>query len=375
MERMGIPIVVNLGVNDLFVKPFRSALTGLNLALGVVGIVFGLTLSTTLDTYRANPELLGIVYDAALTREKTGASKTEYLLRQTSGIEAFYEEYLVSAETATGESFQVRVVEGELEAFPFRISEGRFFHPDAYEAVAGHGLLDWLGLQVGDALTVTFAAGSERPIAWRIVGQYTEPVNAGQMMMVSALKARRWVRPPDAGTYFLRLDENCDTDALRSYLAARTRDDLNLTLVGQAIPDAVDYLQLAIYALSGILIGIALINVFNTTLLATQEKIRVIGILKTVGMTPAQVTAIVYTTAVVLGSAAVIVGVPTGFVFTRTLLANLANVYGFGTVNVKLDVLYALLLVPLILLISVAGSLIPSRRAARLSIVEVLRDE
>ncbi|MGC9347303.1 MAG: ABC transporter permease [Anaerolineae bacterium] len=375
MERLGLPIVVTLGVNDLFVKPLRSALTGFNLALGVVGIVFGLTLSTTLDTYRATPELLGIVYDAAVTREKTGESKTEYLLRKSPGVHAFYREYLVEVEAAAGKTFQVRAVDGDLDAFAFRISQGRFFQPNSYDAIAGRGLMDWLGLEVGDPLTVTIGDRAHRPVVWRIVGQYPEPVNAGQMMMVSAATIDRWVRQPSADTYFIKLSENCDTDALQAYLAERTGDDLNLTLVDQAIPDAVQYLQLAIYALSAILIGIALINVFNTTLLATREKVRDIGILKTVGMTPSQVTTIVYTTAGLLGLIATIIGVPAGFVFTRSLLANLSNVYGFGAVNVSLKVAYIALLVPLMLLVSVLGSLIPSRRAAMLSIVEVLRDE
>jgi ABC-type antimicrobial peptide transport system permease subunit len=37
--------------------------------------------------------------------------------------------------------------------------------------------------------------------------------------------------------------------------------------------------------------------------------------------------------------------------------------------------LYVLLLIPLMVAVSMVGSLIPGRRAARLSIVKVLRDE
>jgi putative ABC transport system permease protein len=232
-----------------------------------------------------------------------------------------------------------------------------------------------LGLEVGDVLTVTYDAGLERPVAWRIVGQYTEPVNVGQMMMVPASSMARWTRHRETETYFLQLMDDQNPAALRAYLKAQARDTLNLTLIEQALPDAVRYLQLAIYALSGILIGIALINVFNTTLLATKEKVRTIGVLKTVGMTPSQVMAIVFVTAGVLGVIATAVGIPLGYGFTRLLLANLSSVYGFGEVKVTLNLAYALLLIPLMLLVSITGSLPPSLRAARLSIVEVLRDE
>ena len=370
-----VPIVVTLGVNDLFVKPLRSLLTGLNLMLGVIGIVFGLTLSTTLDTYRANPALLGIVYDAAVTRHEISDAKTDYLLDHAPSVEAVYEEYLADAEAPGGETFQVRVVEGDLKAFPFDIPEGRLFRPNTYEAMAGRGLLDWLDLEVGDVLTVTFDSGVDRPIGWRIVGQYTEPVDVGQMMMVPASTMARWMRHRETETYFLRLADDRNPAVLRAYLRDRARDALNLTLVEQALPDAVRYLQLAIYALSAILIGIALINVFNTTLLATKEKTRVIGILKSTGMTPAQVMIIVCIAAGVLGLLATTAGIPLGYGFTHLLLINLSKTYGFGRVNVSLDPLYALLLIPLMLLVSIIGSLPPSVRAARLSIVEVLRDE
>jgi ABC-type antimicrobial peptide transport system permease subunit len=48
---------------------------------------------------------------------------------------------------------------------------------------------------------------------------------------------------------------------------------------------------------------------------------------------------------------------------------------GFGEVNVTLDLLYVLLLIPSMMIVSMAGSLIPGRKAARLSIVDVLRSE
>lgn len=74
-----------------------------------------------------------------------------------------------------------------------------------------------------------------------------------------------------------------------------------MILVEEAIPSSVIYLQLAVFILGGILIGIAVVNVFITSLLATQEKLRVVGILKTVGMIPAQVVAMVNPDAGVLG--------------------------------------------------------------------------
>jgi putative ABC transport system permease protein len=135
------------------------------------------------------------------------------------------------------------------------------------------------------------------------------------------------------------------------------------------------YLQLAVFMLGGILIGIAVVNVFITSLLATQEKLRVVGILKTVGMVPAQVVAMINTAAGILGLLSVLIGVPVGLALTGGMLTALSNVYGFGQVSVSFDPWAGALLLPLILVVSLMGSYIPARWAARMAIVRVLREE
>ncbi len=372
---LGLPMTWLLGLNDVFARPWRSFLTTLNLALGVIGIVFGLTLSETLDTYRNDPSLLGIVYDAVVTRGQTGDAQTRHLLSRSPDVEAFYGQVMVDVETADGRSFQVRAVEGNLAAFPFRITQGRFFAPGSDEAIAGQGLLDWLGLSIGDPISVQIKGEHGVPVTWRIVGQYPEPVNTGQMLMVDLSSLARRLKEPQPHTYYLKLSANADTARLKKYLEPRPDADLNLALVGQAIPGVVIYLQMAIFALAAVVIGIALVNVFNTSLLTVHEKMRTVGMLKTVGMTPAQVITMIGAAAGFLGVLATLVGVPAGFALTRTLLATFSRAYGFGQVQVVLNPLYALGLLPLMVAVSVLGSWLPGRRAAGISIVDVLRHE
>ncbi|MBN1583973.1 MAG: FtsX-like permease family protein [Anaerolineae bacterium] len=373
--RLGLPVIFVLGLNDVFARPFRSLLIGLNLALGVIGIVFGLALNETLDRYRKQPELLGIVYDALVSREKTSHTRVVYYLSRAPGVERFYGEQLIAAETLDRRSFQVRAVEGDLTDWPFQVTVGRFLQPDTFEAMAGQGLLDWLGLSVGDEITLVLDGVENRPLTWRIVGQYSEPVNTGQMLIVNLSTVTRALGHVEPSRYYLRLAPGADPDRLKAYLSPRPDADLNLIFVEQAIPDQVYTLQLAILALGGILIGMAVINVFNTSLLSVQEKLRTIGVLKTIGMTPNQVVAMVTTTAGLLGFLAAVVGLPVGFVFTKGVLASLASTYGFGQVQVSLSLFYVLVLPPALVGISVLGSLIPGRRAAGTSIVGVLRRE
>lgn len=371
-EKLNLPMTFTLGLDEVFVRPLRSLLTGLNLTLGVTGIVFGLALSETLNGYRADPSLLGIVHDAMVTREETSDGRTQHLLQQTPGVAAFYGQYLVEAETQDGEVFQVKAVEGDLAAFPFKIQQGRFFEPDTYEAIAGKGLLDWLDVAVGDELTLWL---DQRPVTFQIVGQYPEPANAGQMLIVSLPTVARFVKEAKPDTYYLKLEPDFDLIQLRQTLTPKPDADLNLVLVEQAIPDSIIYLQAAIFFLSVIVIGIALVNVFNSSLLSVQEKLRTVGVLKTLGMTPAQVVNMINTTAGVLGFLATLAGIPLGLMLTKTLLSMLSDGYGFGEVQVTVKILFILLLIPLVVAMSMLGSLIPGRQAGRLPIVQVLRNE
>jgi putative ABC transport system permease protein len=374
-EWFGAPMPLVLGLNDVFVKPFRSLLAGINLTLGVMGIVFGLALSGTIETYRQNPALLGIVYDATVTREVTSDSRAQRLIAQAPGVEAFYGETLLDAKTLDGQSLKLRAVEGQLDAFPFSLVDGRFFQPGSNEAIAGKGLLDWLGLKVGDSITLILDEENGLQAAWQIVGEYPEPADAGQRLMVNLSSVSGLVGQTDPSTYYLKLGPSANTDEIRTFLAPRRDSDLNFTLLEDAIPSTIIYLQLAIFMLAGILIGIAIINILIMSLLSAQEKLRMVGILKTVGMTPFQVIAMFNTTAAFLGLLSMLAGIPAGMVLTKYLLNTMADFTGFGQIVVSLDTLTALGLVPFTLFISVLGSYLPARWAARLNIVTILRKE
>jgi len=374
-EKLGAPVSLTLGLNDAFVRPLRTLLTGLNLTLGVMGIVFGLALSNTLQIYRENPALLGIVYNASVSRQQSTDSRAQRIIGQAPGVDAFYGEKQLQVQTRSGKTFTLRADEGDLSAFPFHISEGRFFQSDTNEAVVGRGLLEWLGLQVGDTLTLALEDEPRHEVMWTIVGVYPEPADAGQRMMVSLSSAAGLDRHAAPDMYYLKLSPGADIARLRAYLEPNKDSDLTLTMVEDAIPSSVVYLQLAVFMLGGILIGIAVVNVFITSLLATQEKLRVVGILKTVGMVPAQVVTMINTAAGILGMLSVLIGVPVGLTLTGGMLTALSNVYGFGQVSVSFDWWVGVLLLPVILVVSLMGSCIPARWAARMAIVRVLREE
>lgn len=372
---LGAPVSVVIGLNDIFVRPFRSFLAGLNLVLGVIGIVFGLALSDTIKTYKENPAQLGIVYDAIVTRQQVSDNLTQRRLMKAPGVEAFYGELQVKAWTLDEHTFKVRAVDGELDQFPFQIQEGRFFQPGTHEAIAGKGLLTWLGLEVGDTITLRLEEKDGPAVTWVIVGIYPEAGDAGQRLMVDLSSLSRLVKNNDPTTYYLKLSPTANVSVVRNYLSPRKDSDISLATVGESIPDSVIYLQVAIFVLAGILIVIALVNVLIMSLLAAQEKTRMVGILKTVGMTPAQIVAMFNTTAASLGALAVFIGIPLGLFVTRNLLSVMSDSFGFGKVNVSLDIAQSVALIPFIVIVSIFGSYLPARWAANLFIVQVLRKD
>jgi putative ABC transport system permease protein len=148
--------------------------------------------------------------------------------------------------------------------------------------------------------------------------------------------------------------------------------DLTLRVVDDVFPSTVKYLEMALFALATILIGVALVSVFITTLLATQETTHVIATLKALGMTPRQVIAMTVTSAAGLGLAAGLLGTPIGWLFTAGLLNLLTLVYGFGRVAVPISPTL-IIVTPLTAAVGIAGSLIPARWAAHAQIVHALR--
>ena len=120
-------------------------------------------------------------------------------------------------------------------------------------------------------------------------------------------------------------------------------------------------------------------GVFNTVLLETRQRTREVAVLKAVGLTPAQVVAMVIATVVPVGLVAGLVGVPIGLAGPALVLAYMGEVAAKTRIPDQVyDVFPLVLLVGLGLLglvIGAAGAYLPAQRAARASIAPVLQAE
>jgi putative ABC transport system permease protein len=123
---------------------------------------------------------------------------------------------------------------------------------------------------------------------------------------------------------------------------------------------------------------VAALGVFNTVVLNTRERRRDLGMLKSIGMTPRQVTVMMVTSMAALGVAGGLLGVPLGIGAHHLIVPAMTDAVGIGLPTAMMDVWHAATLTLLVLAgvaIAVLGALIPARSAARLTIAQVLHNE
>jgi putative ABC transport system permease protein len=375
-RRLRLPMPVVMGAKDAFARRGRAALTLLSLLIGVISLVFSFEINAVLSTYLRDPSLAGLVYDAWAVREREAVSDSiaRRALAQAPGVEAVLAHVIVKAKTVDNKEFRLHGQEGDLARFPYKLESGRLINAEAVdEAMIGMGLQTWLGVTVGDTLTV-LVNDKRAPLAVRIVGVYREPSDRGQMAIVSLRALQKIDRTIEPDTYYVRLSPGADVPALRAALKARAGEALGLAVVNVQ-PLNLYYFRLVMIALSVVLALIAMVSVFNSAVLNTRERIGEVGTFKTLGMTPGQVVGMVLTSGGILGLLAGLIGVPLGVVLTQIALNALGAIYGYGSIDVRPD--WAALVLPAVAAIGVGllGGAAPARWAARLNVVQVLQYE
>jgi putative ABC transport system permease protein len=269
--------------------------------------------------------------------------------------------------------------DGDAGWLGYTLIEGSWFSGPG-EAVAPSNFFTQTGLRVGD--TTTVSAGG-RSVTVKLVGEIFDSPQESQDGLVvrgawpdvatldPSIEPTRWEAQPVAGV---------NVRAYRSSLQEAVGAEA--VVFGESDPsgDASFVLFLSVVALMGIvLVAMSLGGVFNTVLLETRRRTREVAVLKAVGLTPAQVVAMVLATVVPVGLVAGVIGVPLGLVAQRLVLGYMGEV----AANLRIppsvyDVFPFMVLVGLGLLglvIGAAGAYLPAQRAARASIAPVLQAE
>jgi putative ABC transport system permease protein len=211
---------------------------------------------------------------------------------------------------------------GELSVTAFRGSSGwtgyglisGHWYTGAVQADVPAGFLASTGTSVGDTVTITF---SGRQIPVRIVGEVFDTDNGGLEMFTSWQTLARAAPGLAPGQYDIGLRpgtpaagyaQKLDAALGPAYSASVNSRDRGLPVV------------IGLVALLTLLLAIvAGLGVLQTVVLTTRERVHDLGVLKAIGMTPRQVSAMAVGWVAGTGLAAGVIAVPAGIIAQRYL--------------------------------------------------------
>ncbi len=127
-----------------------------------------------------------------------------------------------------------------------------------------------------------------------------------------------------------------------------------------------------IYGLLIMSIIIALIGIANTLSLSINERTRELGLLRAVGMNRGQMRSTVRWEAVVISLLGTLVGLTLGLLMSRALIASLGSQ---GLTEFSVPVVSLVVIVIAAALLGTAASILPARRAGRLTILDAIAQE
>ncbi|MFE0602468.1 ABC transporter permease [Streptomyces sp. NPDC058892] len=360
-----VPPALVLGWRAAFPRRGRTLVPVARLALPLVLITVALVAWSTLDQFRSRPAQMGLA--AALTvraEQPAGPSDAELegILAAAEDVEAVHPAAemaaLVPGQTGT---ITLRGLGTALRPYPSAVVEGRAVAgPD--EAVAGQGLLDLLGVRVGDWVRMTVGG---RPQILHLVGRTIEPESGGRVI-TTTLDALRERDPQLRPAYHaLELREGADPRSVSSALAAAAGAALDI----RETPNPADRLGPARGVIGALIAVLALIGLIELlTLIGTgvRDRGRDLLALKAIGLTPRQIGAMIVTAAGLTALAAALVGTAVGVLSGTWLVDTQGASSGIGAGIAQLPPLPVLLTV-------IAGSVVGAVSAAALPATRTAR--
>jgi putative ABC transport system permease protein len=259
---------------------------------------------------------------------------------------------------------------GDTEALYPDLVRGRWVSGPG-EVVAGSQFWHQQRLSLGQTIEIVDAEG--RLVPETVVGEQPDgwDLTTIDWTRFIGLDATR-----RATTFFIGLTHGTDTAA---YLQAAGALDPGIRVAANNSTDSIEKTMISVIStLTVMLVAVCTLGVFNTVVLNTRERRKDLGVLKSIGMTPGQLIALVVTAMAVLGAVGGLVGLPLGVLAHGLVVPETGRGTGRDLPASVQRVWHWWWFFVLVLsgcAISVLGALLPSVRASRASAAEVLRTE
>jgi putative ABC transport system permease protein len=386
LSGLRLPRSVSLGLGVSFARPARSALTLAAIVLGATTVTLAIGATMSVNEYQravrpVHPDRIefaaGLPVGVRLPDgesvpiPKLGDAEDEALLRSLPGAVHVSAEADRDVQVVGGRTIVLRSLRGDAEELAPKVLSGRWPDRDG-EIAASTRFLNQRGLELGDSIAVELDGHRAR---LKVVG--VALVNYDSIVFGDWTTLTRLAPDTRANTYTVQLEPGADKDAYLGAVAAGdpgleampprdTTSDQAVVLIGSAT------------LLTVVLGAVAALGVFNTVVLNARERRRDLGMLKSIGMTPRQVTVMMVTSMGALGVLGGLIGLPLGVVAHKVVVPAMMRAAQSEVFDFVLDVYHVQMLVLLALagvVIAVLGAFIPARSAARTPIASVLRNE
>ena len=365
--RLGAPVAV--GLKDAGARPLRTYLAVAALAVTVIALVATLAFDRSVAQIADDPALAGDPQALTIDPRDVPAERVRAAVAAAPGVRSFFTATERQAAVADV-TFQVRVIGGDAAGAGYVVREGRM-PAAAGEIVAGYGLLDRLGAEVGSRVALQVGG---RPLAARIVGRYAEFEDSGERAIMTLADLRRTEPDAEPGALFVDVDEGADPAAVaRAIRAAQPR---LVVEVEEAELDELNAFRAAFYVISLLVLIVALVNLAASTVLGIRERRHDIAVLKTLGFTPRQVGLSIASGTALIAGAAVVVGLPLGLLAADRVLSGVGRDSGAGPeLAVTPGGLSLFVAVLAVLAIATGLGMLVARRVARARVADALRAE
>ncbi|MFG3660740.1 FtsX-like permease family protein [Streptomyces sp. NPDC047706] len=321
-----LPPALVLGWHKAFARRPRTPATVARLALPLLLIVVAMSAWTTLDRFHSSPGQVGLADLTVRPDREIGDAEVRTLLGDDPRITAAHPGVevaaLVPGQTGT---IALRGLGTREAPYPYAMAEGRpALGRD--EAVAGQGLLDLLGVRVGDWVRMTVG---DQPQILHIVGRSIETENAGRVISTSLDTLRENDPELRPALYELRLRPGADPHEVAADLATAAGGHLDV----HAVPNPVDGLSSLRGVVLGLIAVLALIGIVELLTViggTVREGERDLLALKAIGLTPRQITGITVTATACTALTAVLLGTALGLPLAHWLIDAQGSSSGIG---------------------------------------------
>jgi putative ABC transport system permease protein len=372
-----LPRAVVLGLGEATARPVRAILTVLAVVLGVATVVVALGEMRTFNQIYSYEGHIGKV-DVVVAKSPalTDGDATQLINAQPETTRVVSEASTNITVPGIADPVSTLIFGGDSASLGYLVNAGRWFSGPG-EVVAPLGLVQDAHLHLGDTFTGTVHGAA---LNLKIVGEvYTFGAGpGGHELMLDRSTLASAVPGLTPTRYYVSLKPGSNVDAYVRRLAAAQPDLLDVQASSTGNTAFLTVIAGVLLGIAAMIALIAVAGVFNTVLLNTRERLRDTATLKTLGMSPRQVIAMVATSAGFLALLGGVIAVPAGVALYRVLFDQLSNLGGNVTPAVFYDVFgtWELFAIPIGgVILAVAAAVIPGRWAARTNVVEVLHAE